>query len=189
MTIALITDTETSGLPERGIPSDDPSQPHLVQLACKMVDLTTRTTIQSLNFLVYPMDWEFDQEAIDVHGITEEVARRYGRQEEDVSSIYYEMAKDSQMFVAHNVNFDWQLIRTAIMRHHGRDVADDIKHMEKVCTMLKFQKAHGGKWPKLEAAYEHYTGEKLDGAHDAMVDVNACEVILYNLIDEGFVTA
>ena len=37
------------------------------------------------------------------------------------------------------------------------------------------------KSPKLEECIEHFFGEKLSGAHDAMVDVGACKRVYFNL--------
>ena len=42
MNIALFYDTETTGLPLYDQPSDDPRQPHIVQVGAILVDLDTR---------------------------------------------------------------------------------------------------------------------------------------------------
>ncbi len=39
------------------------------------------------------------------------------------------------------------------------------------------------KSPQLGEAYEHFTGEKLEGAHDALVDVLACKLIFDKLTE------
>ena len=39
------------------------------------------------------------------------------------------------------------------------------------------------KTPNLGEAYQHFTGNALDGAHDAMVDVNAC-IAIYRAMTE-----
>ena len=52
MNLALAYDTETTGLPLFKEPSEDPRQPHIVQLGALLVDLDTRKTIASMDVIV-----------------------------------------------------------------------------------------------------------------------------------------
>ena len=52
MNIALFYDTETTGLPLYDQPSDDPRQPHIVQLGAILVDLDARKEIACLDLIV-----------------------------------------------------------------------------------------------------------------------------------------
>ena len=44
------------------------------------------------------------------------------------------------------------------------------------------------KWPTLAEAYRHFTGKELEGAHDALVDSEACLVVFRGLVELGFDT-
>ena len=41
---------------------------------------------------------------------------------------------------------------------------------------------HGPKMPKLEEAIWHFFQEKLEGAHDALVDAKACGRLYFHLV-------
>ena len=76
MNLALAYDTETTGLPLWNDPSDDPRQPHIVQLAAALVDIDTRRTIASMDVIVKPDGWTIPDDTVAVHGITTEHALR-----------------------------------------------------------------------------------------------------------------
>jgi DNA polymerase-3 subunit epsilon len=71
-------DTETTGLPLWHDPSDDPRQPHLIQLAMILFDMSGREVSRWSN-LVKPGDGAvMAPEAFDAHGISLEQARDEG---------------------------------------------------------------------------------------------------------------
>ena len=74
MTLAIFYDTETSGLPLFKEPSEDPRQPHIVQLAACLVDLDTGQTVSSMDVIVRPNGWTIPDNVAAIHGITTERA-------------------------------------------------------------------------------------------------------------------
>ena len=70
----LVFDVETTGLPLWNEPSEDPRQPHLVQLAALLVDDDTRQVISTLDVIVRPDGWLIPEDVAAVHGITTERA-------------------------------------------------------------------------------------------------------------------
>jgi NAD(P)-dependent dehydrogenase (short-subunit alcohol dehydrogenase family) len=58
----LFYDTETSGLPMFGQPSEHPDQPHVVQLGACLVDLDPWQTLATLDVMVRPEGWTIPDE-------------------------------------------------------------------------------------------------------------------------------
>ena len=53
----IFYDTETTGLPNWSAPSDDESQPHLVQLGAIVRDTDTEKVIHKLDVIIKPDGW------------------------------------------------------------------------------------------------------------------------------------
>lgn len=175
----LFYDTETTGLPNWKVPSEDESQPHIVQLGAILADDETGDVIQSMDMIILPDGWEIPEEASEIHGITTEMALKVGIPENVVLDTFLAMRGNADR-VAHNRTFDQRIIRIACKRYSSEDVIDrwaekDDHH----CTMLAAAKIIGGKWPKLEEAYKHFTGKDLENAHTAMADTKACMEIYF----------
>lgn len=182
--ITLYIDTETSGLPDMNKRASDPSQPHLVQLAAVMFDCEQE--IERFNTLVIPEDWTISPEAAAVHGITAERAKAEGCFEKFAAQIALAMIKDADLVVAHNIQFDKFILRIALRRYGllTDDMDEWWKGLPTECTMramtniCRIPSARGGwKWPRLTEAYKHCFVEEMQGAHDALSDVLACQKV------------
>lgn len=187
MSLAIVYDTETTGLPLFSEPSEDPRQPHLVQLAACLVDLDTKMTVASMDVTVQPRGWEIPDDVAKIHGITTDRATDVGVPEAVALDMFLELYRFRRR-VAHNESFDARIIRIALMRYGRVDLADTWKAGECECTqalstpilklpptpkMIAAGRRHH-KSANLSEAYKHFTGNELVGAHRAMVDVQAC---------------
>ncbi len=197
-TMALIFDTETTGLPLWKEPSDDPGQPHIVQLAAKLVNIETREVIASMDVIVKPDGWTIPQDCIDIHGITNERAAAEGIPEKDAVDQLLTMIVEAEQhgvieLVGHNESFDRRIVRIGIKRHldplvaEGFPLPSDIwKDRASFCTMWKskpYTNLPGNKHPKLTEAYQHFTGETMKGAHSAGGDVDGCMTVYFAIKD------
>jgi DNA polymerase-3 subunit epsilon len=178
--LAVVYDTETTGLPLFSEPSEDPRQPHIVQLAAALVDLDAKKTVSSINVIVRPASWLIPQDVVLIHGITYEHAMDVGVEEDEALDIFMSLHK-GRLRIAHNESFDARIIRIALMRYWPKEDADKWKGGDSECTMRLAQKVMGGKTPKLIEAYKHFTGKDLTGAHNAMTDMLACRDVYYSL--------
>ena len=203
MRTALFYDTETTGLPLFSEPSEDPRQPHLVQLAACLVDLDKRETIASMDVIISPDGWEIPEEVAKIHGITTERAQLLGVEESLAVGLFMSLWERADVRIAHNCTFDDRIIRIALMRHEDEATADVWKAGKSQCTqllstpilklpptakMIAARRNHH-KSANLGEAYEFFTGNKLDGAHRAMVDVLACMEVFWGIEDRQGVAA
>lgn len=123
--IGLFYDTETTGLPLFSEPSEDPRQPHIVQLAACLVDLDTRLTIASMNVTVRPLGWVIPDEVAAIHGITTERASDIGIPEATAVGMFMELWR-MRPRIAHNEQFDARIIRIALLRHVQEATVPDV---------------------------------------------------------------
>lgn len=193
-------DTETTGLPLFKEPSEHPGQPHLVQLGACLVDTDSWKTLASIDVMVKPNGWTIPAEVAAIHGITTDMAGDLGVSESMALGMLLEMWRASapRVRVAHNEQFDARIVRIALLRYEDEPLADAWKSAPAECTQLlatpilklpptdKMKRAgfFKHKSANLGEAFKHFTGQDLQGAHNAMVDVQAC-IQVYRAIKTG----
>ena len=83
------------------------------------------------------------------------------------------------------------IMKTALYRignkPHRLDGRQHVCTKEYSTDGLKLPGMYGYKWPTLAEAYRHYTGDEIEGAHDALVDTEACLKVFQGLVQEGVV--
>lgn len=183
MSNIIFFDTETTGIPNWKTPSGGDDQPHIVSLAALMVDEETREVIQSIDLIVNPDGWEIPQDTIDIHGITNEMAHEVGIPEHIVLGIFLSMWQGRKR-IAYNTTFDNRIIRIATKRYSSPSMIDNWKEGDYECAMIASKKAMGVKSVKLINAYKHFTGNELEGAHNAMNDTKACMEVYFAIKDQ-----
>jgi DNA polymerase-3 subunit epsilon len=193
MNLGLFYDTETTGLPDWKNPSEEESQPHLVQLAALLADMDEKKIIQSMDVIIKPDGWEIPDEVSEVHGITSELAEMVGIPEEQALDMFLSLW-DGRDRISHNKTFDQRIIRIATKRYCDEEIieawADKDSHH---CTMLQAKpimqllpmNRYGFKSPRLSEAYKFFTGNELENAHTAMADAQACLEIYFAMKERG----
>lgn len=199
MNIILPFDTETTGLPLFSEPSDDPRQPHLVQLGACLVDTDTRKILSTLDVMVKPDGWTIPDEVAAVHGITTEMAGDLGVPEVLAVEMLLDLWADGRRLrVAHNEQFDARIVRIALKRHVDDATADAWKAGRAECTArlatplcalphtekMKQARRFHYKTPNLGEAYRHFTGRELQNAHSALADVHGCLEVYWAIQDQ-----
>jgi len=178
----LFFDMETTGLPDWKIPSEDESQPHIVQLAAILADADTREVISSMDVIIKPEGWTIPQEMIDIHGISQEHALLVGVPEKVAVEMLLSMW-NSHARCAYNRTFDQRIIRIALKRMFPESVQEAWAEKDTFhCSMQAAQK-HIGSRVKLIEAYKHFTGKDLEDAHSAMADTRACMELWWAMED------
>jgi DNA polymerase III subunit epsilon len=186
---ALVYDTETTGLPLFSEPSEDPRQPHIVQLAALLVDLDTRKTLSTLDLTIAPLGWEIPEDVVKIHGITTAHARSVGVPEPLAVQLFMELWSRADIRVGHNEQFDARIVRCALHRYPAlteraplwkagrsectQQMATPILKLPPTAKMVAagFNKH---KSANLREAYRHFFGVDFTGAHSAIADAQAC---------------
>lgn len=187
--LILFFDTETTGLPLFRESSNDPQQPHIVQLAAELCTEAGEVveTYQNIINIGVPIP----PDSIKIHGITDEIAAT-GIDPKQMLDDFLALAKRAEAFAGHNVDFDLRMVRIQAARHLGQKWATD---KPQYCTMKmatpivnlppteKMLKAGFNK-PKsanLGECIRHFFDEELDGAHDALIDVAASRRVYFHI--------
>ncbi|MGO1069285.1 3'-5' exonuclease [Lysobacter sp. CA199] len=189
----LCYDTETTGLPLFKERSADPRQPHLAQLAFKIINPVTREALDAVNVLIKPDGWIIPDDTAAIHGITTERALDEGIPERQALGLLLDAWANCSLRVGYNEGFDARIIRIGLFRYNVESVADlwqagasecaarlcsPIVNLPPTERMLRYGRTNA-KTPKLSEAYKHFTGEELENAHDAMADVDGCLTVYW----------
>lgn len=158
----LIFDTETTGLPKsRTAATENPNNwPHIVSISWVILD--DNKIIKQREYIVKPEKWVIPDESIAIHGITNEVAVAKGHPLQTVMSEF--LAEQYDTIVAHNMDFDYNVIVNAIKWDLGFDFKGFTVPMKCTMQLSKNQCKLPGKFsykvPKLKELYEFIFKQK-----------------------------
>lgn len=187
----LVVDCETNGLPrDWRAPLDDLANwPRAVQIAWALYDPSHRELLSAAH-IVRPDGFRISPESTRVHGISTKQARAEGRPIADVLRELWSAAGQAQVVVAHNADFDGNVIAAEYLRLGW---APPFQPNGMVCTMrqstnyCRLPGPYGNKWPTLEELYSILFRTGFGGAHDAGVDVAACACCFFELKNRGVI--
>jgi len=188
----LFFDTETTGIPKNwDAPiSDSDNWPRIVQLAWILYD-SDQKLLSSNNMIVFPENFIIPKDASSVHGITTEYARYNGEPLETVLSQFNEDASKAEYLVAHNINYDENVLGA---EYYRSELKNPLPDLQQICTMSSstdycaIPGNYGYKWPKLDELYFKLFGEYFENAHDALADVEATAKCFWELKKRGVLT-
>ncbi len=189
----LFFDTETTGVPRnyRAPITDLDNWPRLVQLGWQLTEDDGRL-VQSDDSLVVPEGFTIPEEAVRVHGITTERARREGFPLPAVLEVFAEAAARADLIVAHNFSFDEKILgaeflRTGLSSPLSPSGAPHLCTMEASTEYCALPGRYGFKWPTLDELHRKLFGRGFDGAHSAQADVTACRECYFELVRLGVI--
>lgn len=174
----LIFDTETTGFFHGSKPISHSDQPYIVQIAAALYE-ESGEEVSSFNFLVHNPGAKIHEGAFKAHGISAEKTERLGVSSRVAIAAFDALMARARLAVAHQVRFDQAIIEIARFRISGVDAPLGV---ETFCTMTAAKAAL--KSPKMPCI-QHFFGEEMVGAHDAMVDVRACARVYFHLKSLG----
>lgn len=199
-------DTETTGLPAWGLPSDHPSQPHIVELAAVLYD-DDGTERDYYHTLIQPNGWLIPPEAVRIHGITTSEAEAHGIHLEVALDDFFSFMNVASARVAHNQSFDERMVRIALLRLGEPEflaMAEEWRTRPKpYCTQvlgtpvarlpataaMRATRRYRCKTCTLGELHKHLFGGPAEGQeHRALTDARACGRCFFELKRLGNVT-
>lgn len=186
----LVFDTETTGLPLWNDPSDDPRQPHIVDIACSLFD-RTGLEIERFDAIINP-GVPIPDEVSAIHGITTEIAQAEGVAPVDALGVFLSLIRKADVVVGHNVSFDIRLVRILAARVKGEKWENPLptfctmRKTTNICKIVgpKARHPQDWKWPTLAEATRHFFGEEHTNAHRARPDCDASARIFFHLKEQ-----
>ena len=203
----LVFDTETTGLPKTKVINETTIKylPHIVQLSYMIYDTDSNKIIKiSDNIVKIPENVELSKESVAIHGIDRNTMNEKGRPIVEVLKEFLTDIDFIDLIIAHNIDFDINMIIIEIYRcsmntnnSHIKEISlpvtVQLQYMNRYCTMKnsmelcnikKFSKTTGNeyvKFPTLSETYHKLFNEKPDNMHNALNDVYACFRCFYKL--------
>ena len=190
----VFIDTETSGLPvNSNAPSYDiENWPRLVQLGW-IVTNRNGEVLSSNNRLVFPVDYEIEEGAIEVHHITNEKARRDGEPLIEVLEDLIIDLRSAAFIVGHNIDFDKKIIGAEMIRCGMPDIIGPLPSIDTMKMGLQFTDLKDirgrQKNPNLTELYSTLFGEEQRNAHDALGDVKATLACFFEMKSQLYFNA
>lgn len=185
----IIFDTETTGLPrDWNAPiTDTDNWPRVVQIAWQLHD-DMGQLIENKDFLIRPDGFDIPYDAERIHGISTELAEKYGEERTTVLHQFNQALSKARFVVGQNVGFDVNVVgcelhRTAIDSPMSTmPVLDTCT--EVTANLCQLPGGRGGKFklPTLTELHDYLFGEKFAEAHNATADVEATTRCFFELV-------
>ena len=184
----VVFDTETSGLPKTRIltPNTIHMWPFIVQFSYIIFDTETNDVIKSYDAIVKVKPYNIiSKDSIKFHGITQEISELKGIPIDKVLDEFVDDIEDADLIVAHNVEFDLNMIRAELMRLDYEDMElrmiNIIKNQNFYCTMresidlCKIEKVNTRgkyyKFPTLSELHKHLFDVEPKHLHNSFHDI------------------
>jgi len=186
-TLFLAFDTETTGFPSKKKDLIDSTQPHLVSFSGLQFDTSARI-LQSTSKVVRSETWGWNDspssndQAFLVHGLSVEFCNSMGRFEKEVLDEILHLWNYKAILVAHNLEFERDIISIAIARYYPKEteLLNFWREAPGICTMKANKERVGvknsrgaSKLPNLAETYEHFFNTSITRQHSANADAAA----------------
>lgn len=188
--MALIFDTETSGLPECAYYSHFPDYSDLTKYSnARVVQVSYILTNSKFDFIsesdtIIKVDFPIDNHCF--HGITNEISDSKGILFLEFADKFKKDLEECDVLIAHNINFDISVLKSEFYRYSLFDIIDSINTKKIICTMrysknlvrAKFKNSDSIKDPNLKELYYYATGKIMKNHHNSLYDTrNLHEII------------
>lgn len=180
----LFFDTETNGFPPKA---------RMTQLAFILTD-AEGNILKQYESLIKPNGWVIPKEKFFIdNNMSTERCEEHGKPVFEALREFQEALKLSQYKIAHNINFDNQIVQNELIFAGISHQMFEFK--KRCCTMLSTVDFVGalnrwgkpGKWPTLTELHVKLFECEFEGAHDALDDVKAMVNCFFELKKRGII--
>ncbi|WP_185850761.1 DNA polymerase III subunit alpha [Blattabacterium cuenoti] len=189
----FIFDTETTGLPQNyHLPiKNTENWPRVVQIAWQSHDILGNL-IEFKNFIIKPDEYDIPFNSFIIHGITNEIADKEGKNLDFVLTEFQKTIDKSEYIIGHNLEFDIKVINCEFFRLKKRIDFEKKKILDTKELSVNYCKLPGirkkFKWPTLSELYHKLFGVSLPYLHNAANDVKATSRCFLELIRLGIIS-
>lgn len=173
---SVIFDVETTGIFPKGtdyIDLDAFDRSRLVSISWILTQ--KEDIIEQSYFIVKPEGWLISEDSTEIHGITQKHAEETGSDIETVLNTFMKSVKKAKTLVAHNIEFDENIIKSELFRHKMNNHLSEFGNKHKVCTMKKGRSFMNiTKYPKLSELYMFLYETEMTNSHNAFYDTMHC---------------
>jgi len=186
----IVFDVETNGLIKKDM------KPYILQLSFIIYNVYKKQIEKTCNYYINVQDSvSIDPFITGLTGITREICNSRGVDILDALFEFYNCYMTCDCVVAHNLEFDKQMIQIEIQRNMNRmtnkyfymmlffnDNYSSIFNIDTYCTMktniefcsIYFQNSKKKKYPKLIELYQKLFNETPENLHNSLIDVLVC---------------
>lgn len=163
MGVVCGVDVETTGL--------DLKKEWVVEIGAILFDSETWVEEKRFQVLINRPE-AFPLKCVEIHGITEEMLLKEGVGAVQAFNMFQDFVKDAEMFVAHNANFDAEMLTENFKRTPAFELSDSILKKPWICSKSDVKSHLGRNCTKLSHLALDY-GCVVDGSmlHRAVNDV------------------
>ncbi len=195
----LVFDTETTGLPKtkgfgnfysyKDLSKYDSSR--IVQISWRL--FKNKVCVKEYDYVIKPDNFEIHNS--EIHGITTEFANKNGYDLEYVANIFLNDIQEADTIVAHNYNFDKNILLSELYRKGCfENLISIFESKNSFCTMDKTTnilnlKNKGGyiKAPRLSELYTFLFNKDPTNLHDSKYDTRHTSDCFFELIDKNYI--
>jgi len=192
----LVLDTETTGLIQKHKPGNDLYElPRILQIAWLLFDSEGKL-IKNHNRIIHHCQ-PIPATSTRIHGIDSAVIQQNGEPPHDVWADFFMDLENCDYLVAHNIDFDIQVIQGELKR---QKINNPFAGKKMICTMKEGKKScripaedgNGFRYPDLEELYKiifhgRLTGPTITGLHDAFVDASVTAKIFLKMLEKDLI--
>ncbi len=153
----------------------DENHPRILQIAWLILDEYGYVRKRKY-YTIKIGDFNIDQEAFKLHGIDNDLANIIGDDIKSVLKQFISDLKTCRYIVAHNLDFDLQMINSELIRNNF-DI--NISQLVKLHCTMKNNGDNGTKYLKLQELYSKYYDESYQPTHKALFDVYVLKKCFY----------
>lgn len=200
-TVILVLDIETTGLANDLNASfeDIDNWPYVVQVSYHILSGYDNNILKETDYILRPDGFDIPEASTAIHGINHDSAIEKGWDRRDFYKYFIEQLKAVHYIVAHNADFDINVIKCELLRYTELskvEIDQLFSKIEIICTMkasttvCKITSRYSDceyKFPSLKELHQYLFDENYDNIHNSLFDVRATTKCFLELSKKGFI--